>query len=239
MQDFPSTRPSAILATASDDPLVRRDAWERIVSAYWKPVYKYLRLRWRQTPEAAEELTQAFFTFAMEKEFLARFDAERASFRTYLRTCLDAFVANEFKAAGRQKRGGGATMLSLDFASAEFEAGRQEWREDMSPEEYFHREWQRQVFALAVEDLRDWAERQGKAAALRCFEMYDLAEERRTYDEIGAAVGVPATTVTNHLHAMRRQLRVLVARRIDALTVTEQESRQEAQRLLGGGGATS
>ncbi|HBY62978.1 MAG TPA: hypothetical protein DEH78_24405 [Solibacterales bacterium] len=235
MPDFPSTRPSAILATASEDAHVRRDGWERIVAAYWKPVYKYLRLRWRQFPDAAEELTQSFFAFAMEKEFLARFDAARAGFRTYLRTCLDAFVVNEIKTATRLKRGGGAKMLSLDFAAAEMEAGRQEWRDDSSPEEYFHREWQRQVFALAIEELREFSGRQGKQAAFRCFELYDLAEERRTYEQIGAELGLAATTVTNHLHAMRRELRRLVRARVNALTVTEQESRQEIRSLLGGG----
>ena len=38
---------------------------------------------------------------ALEKDFFDGYDPEKGSFRTYLRTCLDRFVANEKKAAVR------------------------------------------------------------------------------------------------------------------------------------------
>ena len=60
-EGFPTTRGSILLAVGSTDADVRRQAWEVLVTAYWKPVYKYLRVRWRTTPEDAEDLIQAFF----------------------------------------------------------------------------------------------------------------------------------------------------------------------------------
>src|SRR2546425_10347823 len=64
---FPPTRWSAIVAARGDDPAERTRAFETIVAAYWKPVYKYIRARWGKNNEAAKDLTQEFFARVMEK----------------------------------------------------------------------------------------------------------------------------------------------------------------------------
>src|SRR6266540_3962304 len=93
---FPSTRLSAIIAARSEDPGVRGQALDRIVAVYWKPVYKYIRLRWLKSKEDAQDLTQEFFARVIEKDFLAGYDPGRARLRTFLRTCVDALVAKEW-----------------------------------------------------------------------------------------------------------------------------------------------
>src|SRR5262245_13142449 len=105
---FPTTRRSAIAATCSAQPEERRQALDAIVAAYWKPVYKYVRLKWHQSNEDAKDLTQAFFARAMEKEIFKDYRHEKASFRTFIRLCVDRFVMNESKYAQRLKRGGDA-----------------------------------------------------------------------------------------------------------------------------------
>src|SRR5439155_26153422 len=60
--------------------------------------------------EDAKDLTQAFFTRTLEKNSFERYDPAQARFRTYLRTCVDGFVANERKSAGRIKRGGAVQL---------------------------------------------------------------------------------------------------------------------------------
>ena len=116
---FPSTRHSVVRAIGDADPDVRREAYGALVRSYWKPVYVYIRLRWNRDPVDAQDLTQEFFARCLEKEYLARFDPSKARFRTFVRTCLDGFLANERQSATRLKRGGGALVESLDFASAD------------------------------------------------------------------------------------------------------------------------
>ncbi len=77
---FPETHLSVVEAIRSGEPDVRRRAFDTLLRAYWKPVYKYLRLRWRVAPENAEDLTQEFFARAFEKEQLERYDAGVARF---------------------------------------------------------------------------------------------------------------------------------------------------------------
>ncbi len=233
---FPRTRRSAIIDFNSDDPALRECASEALIAAYWKPVYKYIRVRWNRSNEDAKDLTQAFFARALEKEFFRDYDPEKARFRTYLRACLDAFLANENQAAGRVKRGGDTRIVSLDFETAEGEIRQHDVASgEPSPEEYFHREWVRNLFSLAVEDLKRQCDQNGKQTQYRIFERYDLAEDgdKPAYERLAAEFGISAATVTNHLAAMRRALRERVLARIRETTATEREYRGEVRAVLG------
>src|ERR1700722_761333 len=86
---FPDTRPSAISAAASGDTARSRPAQEAMVAAYWNPVYRYIRIRWRCSNEDAKDLTQSFFAAAIEKNFFEGYESTKGTFRTFLRTCLD------------------------------------------------------------------------------------------------------------------------------------------------------
>lgn len=236
-RQFPATRHSIVAAAGSADPEVRRRAFEALVTAYWKPVYKYLRLKWQAFEADAEDLTQGFFARAFEKGFFDRFDPAKARFRTYLRTCLDGYVANERQSARRLKRGGGAEVLPLDFETAEGELRRHDVRDPLDMEEYFHREWIRGLFAQAVERLRERCAASGRSTHFALFERYDIegpdAGEKQTYADLGRQFGLPSTQVTNYLFAVRREFRSLVLDTLRDLSASDEEFRAEARDVLG------
>src|SRR6266481_2788937 len=157
---FPPTRRSLLEAARSIDAEEREQALEALCAAYWKPIYKYVRWRWKRPAEAAQDLTQGFFAELLERELLDKFDGHKSRLRTYLRVCVDSFVMNEDQAGRRQKRGGSIPHLALDFAAAEEELGATVMDPASIPspeslEEFFEKEWVRSLFALAVEDLRE------------------------------------------------------------------------------------
>src|SRR5947208_11457287 len=117
---------------------------EQIAALYWKPVYNVARVKFGKSEEDAKDLTQSFFASAIERDFFRRFDPTRASFRTYIRMAVERYAANEYAAALREKRGGGIVFEPI----ADQPIGTE------SPEDIFEREWQRQLFALALDDLR-------------------------------------------------------------------------------------
>lgn len=82
---FPLTRWSVLEAARSDDPAERERALETLFAAYWKPIYKYVRLRWNRSPEDAQDLTQGFFIELLERASLARYDPEKSRLRTFAR----------------------------------------------------------------------------------------------------------------------------------------------------------
>ncbi len=68
---FPPTRQSVVRAAGHGEGETRRQAFGDLAEAYWSPVYKYLRWRWRADRAEAEDLTQGFFARAYEKRFFA------------------------------------------------------------------------------------------------------------------------------------------------------------------------
>jgi RNA polymerase sigma factor (sigma-70 family) len=219
-----------VLALSSADAAERTRAFDTLVACYWKPLYKYARVAWRKSREDAEDLTQSFFTRAFEKESLANYDPSKASFRTFLRLLFDRHISNDRRAGHRQKRGG--AEVHLDFELAEAEIGKE--TSNVAPDEYFHREWVRSVFALAVERMRARCDADGRQMQFALFEMYDLDESNQmSYRELGMLFGINDTAVTNHLYAMRRRFREMVLATLRESTATEHEYRAEARALLG------
>lgn len=234
---FPVTRYSMIVAISGDDQKARTRAYEHIVGAYWKPVYKYVRVKWNRSNEDAKDLTQAFFARVMEKEFFANYEPAKSRFRTFLRVCLDGFVANEDKAASRIKRGGDIQMLSLDFEGADGELCRPDMPVAGPVDDYFDREWVRHMFGVAVTRLKTHFESTGKAIYFQLFELYHLADEAGkhtlTYDQLASKFDISVSNVTNFLASARREFRRIVLEELRNLTATEQEFREEARELLG------
>ncbi|MGC2321451.1 MAG: hypothetical protein WA463_02365 [Terriglobales bacterium] len=237
---FPATRWSAIEAARSPDPAERARALETLLAAYWKPVFKYIRLRWNRGFEDAQDLTQGFFAGLLERDLLAKYDPEKSRLRTFLRLCVESFVINQDKAARRQKRGGNALHVALDFAAAESElgAGVLDPAQIASPESlemFFEKEWVRSLFGLAVEELRQLCAANGRHTAYQLFEKYDLEEESAyaSYAELAQKFSMTASEVTNALAWARREFRRIALERLREMCASDAEFRREARSLFG------
>jgi RNA polymerase sigma factor (sigma-70 family) len=233
-QRFPVTHHSAIIAARSDDREVRQRALGTIVESYWKPAYKYLRIKWQLSNEDAKDLVQGFFANAIEKDYFTSYDSAKASFQTFFRTCLDRFVANQKKSDNRLKRGGSNDHFSIDFSSVEDELDLAAVT-GISPEDYFHKEWVRSLFTLALETLRRRYEETGRAVYFKLFELYDLGDDetKTSYASLAKEFGISTMDVTNYLAAARREFRKVVLDKLREVTATEEEFRTEARALLG------
>lgn len=232
-ETFPLTRHSVLLAAQSDDPAERSRAIEVISAAYWKPVYKYARMKWNLAPEDAADFTQEFFTRLLEREFLDSYDSSKGRLRTFLRACADRLFMNQLRDSKRLKRGAGSEHFTLDFEEAEREFATVHRSE--SPEDCFDKEWVRSLFSLGVQRLRVSCENGGKTIHFRLFERYDLdeADPKASYTQLAGEFGLAATDVTNYLSFARREFRRCVLDQLREMTATEEEFRREAQSLLG------
>ena len=236
---FPPTRRSVIEAVRSIDAEERERALDVLCAAYWKPIYKYVRMRWNRPPDAAQDLTQGFFVELLERELLGKFDPKKSRLRTYLRLCVDSFVSNEDKAGRRQKRGGNVPHLALDFAAAEEELGATVMDPASIPspeslEEFFEKEWVRSFFALAVEELRELCVAQERERTFHLFEAYDLeGNDKISYEQLSNEYGIPVTDVTNALAWARREFRKIALARLRELCGSEEEFQREARAAFG------
>ena len=105
---------------------------------------------------------------------------------------------------------------------------------DPQRREMFHREWQRQLFTLAVEDLRAHCRETGKQLQFQIFEAYDLADgDRPGYADLARRHAISATALNNHLAWSRRMLRTYLTDRLRGVTSGDRELRDEMRTALG------
>ncbi len=121
-----------------------RDALDRLIAVYWKPVYFFIRRRGHDV-EAAKDLTQGFFGSLLEREFFAAVSADKGTFRSYLLGALGHFLSDQNDRARAQKRGG-----AFNFTQAEQELA----ASDPTPERAFLARWAQEVLSRAMNRLR-------------------------------------------------------------------------------------
>jgi RNA polymerase sigma factor (sigma-70 family) len=236
---FPATRWSVVDGARSHNPSERERALDTLFTAYWEPVYKYVRMRWNRPIDDAQDLTQGFFAELFERKLLAKYDPAKSRLRTYLRICVDSFVMNEDKAARRQKRGGNTLHISLDFTAAEGELNgvaidAASIPSPQSLEEFFVKEWVRSLFTLAVEDLRVLCKARKRENTFTLFEEYDLdGEQYASYESLARKHGIPVTDVTNSLAWARREFRRIAIERLREICGSDEEFHREARSVFG------
>ena len=128
------------------------EALEKLCRAYWYPLYVYVR-RQGNSPEDAQDLTQDFFSRLLEKNYLAKADRDRGRFRTFLLGSLKNFMVNEWKRAGRLKRGGGLEFLSIDANVAE-DRYAAEPADESNPDAAYEQRWAVTLIEQVLATLR-------------------------------------------------------------------------------------
>jgi len=114
-------------------------ALEELCRRYWFPLYAYARHGGTAHADA-EDLVQGFFVSQfLQTNFLQDLNSKKGSFRAFLLACFNHYSINEWKRAGRQKRGGGADHLPLDWATADETF--QSFMAAETPEKMYDRAW--------------------------------------------------------------------------------------------------
>lgn len=201
---FPTTRWTLILSARSGEEQ-RRVALETLCTAYWRPVYLYMRRKGLDA-EAAQDAVQGLFAQLIEKDFLARLDPTRGRLRGYLRASADNYLSHQRTASHAEKRGGRALILQLDAEDLEPLAA-------SVPEDpilAFEREWALAVMSRALDRLREdytAGRRQGNVNVI--FRFFG-AGTPPSYAEAAAESGVSVAQFKAGLHRARARFREIL-----------------------------
>src|SRR6267142_4821550 len=121
-RQFRTTHWSLIVAARDRESPHARAALAELCGAYWYPLYAFIR-RQGYSPDQAQDQTQEFFARFLEKDLLGLADRAKGKFCAFLLATCKHFLANERDRANAQKRGGGQTIIPLDFRDAEHRYG--------------------------------------------------------------------------------------------------------------------
>jgi RNA polymerase sigma factor (sigma-70 family) len=229
--NFVTTHWSIVLAAGDQESPQAQEALSALCAAYWYPLYAYVR-RHGHPPEQAEDLTQEFFTQLLEKGFLRGVDPEKGKFRAYLMACFRHFLANERDRPLAQKRGGGKTHLSLDFASAE-ERYKLEPAHELTPEKLYERQWALTLLEQVLNRLRDESVRGGHGRLFDTLKVFLSGESPAlSYEEVSRGLGLSVGAVKVAVHRLRRRYRELLREEIGRIVGDPSEIDAEIQALF-------
>ena len=234
---FATTRWTIVAEAARSHSPEAENAMEALAIGYWYPLYAFLRRRGMR-PQDAEDLTQEFFSRRiLTKQIFKGTDPARGKFRSWLLTSLQNFLHNEREKDNAQKRGGGATHLSLDFHDGE-QRYLAEPSHDLTPEKIYDRAWALTQLQDAHRALGDRYESGGRGELFHELKRFlPGADDAPPHAEVAARIGKSESAIKMAVSRMRKEfgatLREIVGRTVSDPGQLDEEMR-DLLRALGG-----
>jgi len=233
---FPSTHWSLVLAAgrSQTNPETAQAALAELCQTYWVPLYNFVRGR-GYTVHDAQDLTQSFFAYLIEREIYTRVDRQKGRFRSFLLASLKNFLSNVSDRERTLKRGGGQSVLPLhDEQIEEAESLFQSYSTTSNEDQLFDRSWAEALVATGLERLsaeyRDNS-RKKLFSELKIF-LAGSAEPLPAYAELATRLGTTESTLRSHVTRLRARYREVLRDEVRRTVDTEAEVDQELHELL-------
>src|SRR4051812_18877872 len=232
---FMTTHWSVVLAAAGQTSPASPTALATLCTTYWYPLYAFIR-RQGYSPDEAEDLTQAFFTRVLEKDYLGNVvGPEKGKFRTFLLLCLKRFLANEWARARALKRGGGGAHLPIGPTDLDEAEGRYalEPAHDLTAEKLYDRRWALTVLHGALARTEQELRQAGKGNLFDALRQYIVAEHNApSYAEVGKPLGMTEGAVKVAVHRLRERYREVLREEIAATLQDPAKVEEEVRDLF-------
>lgn len=230
-QSLATTHWSLVLAAGRRSAPQAQQALETLCRCYWSAVYAYFRRR-LVDPVEAQDVTQAFFTELLDKDYLRRATPERGRFRAFLLTACQHFLSKHWAKAKAQKRGGGRQPLSLDFATTESHL-EQLAATDRTPEQEYERQWALALLARVLDALERRYVQAGKAQLFTALKPLLLGEQGElTYAAVAPQLDLSEAAVKMAASRLRRRYRELLRAEIAQTVANPGEFEDEIRHLF-------
>lgn len=217
-------------AAGGQDSSAALAALSELFRTYWYPLYAFLRRRGLD-PHSAEDMTQAFLTSLLARDFLANVDQKKGRFRSFLLASLKNFLADEHDRNSAQKRGGGQPVISLDGLGAEARY-RLEPATELSPDKLYEKQWALSVLERVLSQLQAEYCEPGKRALFEALQATLVEGQTGRYAEIASELGMTEGAVKTAAHRFRRRYRTLLVDEISQTVDTPDEVESEILYLM-------
>lgn len=236
---FEPTQWTLICAAADNeaDAAASAAALTQLCESYWAPLYTYVRGRGYPRPDA-QDLTQSFFAYLVQRRIYARADRRNGKFRAFLLASLKHFLSDARDHAGALKRGGGYVFIPLDESSiAMVESMFQTRRapeEAMAEDRLFERNWAKALVGRALAQLAANYQAEEKEALFEELSPFlaGQAGPLPSYAELASRLAIKESTVRSHVTRLRARYRELLRREVRRTVSSGSEVDDELRELL-------
>jgi len=217
----------SLIAQTREPGASSREATAALCRLYWHPLYVFAR-RSSLSAHEAEDAVQEFLLHLVENNVLARADAERGRFRTFLLAAVRQFLARRHRDQTRKKRDPGSKLLSLDVEHAEAALVQSA---DAPPDRAFDRAWALTQIDLAWQRLEEEYRAAGKAALVALLRPVISGSSERPIREIAVELSLSEGAVNVAAHRLRRRFGEALREQVAQTLVSPNELDDEIQRL--------
>jgi len=228
---FATTRWSAVARAGDPAAPEARAALDRLCRDYWPPIFAFA-LRQGRDFHTAQDNTQAFFARFLERGYLRAADPTRGRFRTFLLTCFQHFLTQEWEKERAVKRGGRFELVSWEEQYPGLES-RAAASTTSKPAEYYDREWALSVMGRALARLRTelaGAGREGRFVLLGRFLQAEPGPG--DYENAARELGLNPRAVKLAVHRLRRRYGHLVRDEVRQTVSDESDVADELRHLV-------
>jgi RNA polymerase sigma-70 factor (ECF subfamily) len=233
---FPTTAWSCIEAARDPQHPKFVLAVNRLISAYWRPVYRFFRRKY-PTGTDHEGLTQQFFLTLVTKGWVARADQTRGHFRDFLRTILKRYAFDQIVRAPQQDQ---FEQRFVSIHSLMEDSDRAyEPPDKETPEEAFDRAWKDALLKTVRSNLEDHyaeaidPEERRRFAIFSALHFVERDEDRPTQEALAERFGISRDQVRYAVELVRKRAERLLRQEIRDQVGTDVDVEEEIGKLVG------
>ena len=227
---FVTTHWSMVLTARGESPEAR-EALEKLCRTYWWPIYGFVR-RQGHTPEEAQDLTQSFFAFLLERKGLDTVEPEKGRLRSFFLASVKNFLANAHRRAMAGKRGHGRVALHLEEL-VRGEYSHLEPLDTLTADRIYEREWALTLLDQVLGRLAEEYRMAGSAALFDRLKQVLAGEpDRLSQAQIGQQLGMTENAVKQAFHRLRHRYGALLRDEIAETVAKPAEIEDELRHFI-------
>jgi len=210
---FPHTLWSMVRLAVAEGKAGADKALDDLCRVYEKPIFIYI-LRAGHSPQAAQDLKQAFFEQLLTKNALADAEATRVKLRAFLITKLQGFLIDRHRHDSAAKRGGGNVANMADLS--ETQALRAEPIDPLTPIIAFQRQWMETLATNAMQALRADYTQRGQSDLFSALAPFLTGRSDQTLAALATQLSRPEGTLKSDISRLRAKCQKLIRDQIAA-----------------------
>ncbi len=229
---FPTTAWSVVQDAKNLNDSGRLEAVNRLVSAYWKPVFCFVRARGYPV-HRAEDLTQEFFYNFLRRDWIRPADPERGRFRNFLLSILVRFLSDQSPKRVTRQSAFEHKLVSITVLIREQDRTF-EPPDNLTPEKIFMKQWARSVIRNTRRRLETWCHERGRPDWYAIFSMVHFPTAGQTQlsqQALADRLRLSRDQVRYGLEEADRQFRCLLRAEVSGQVKSEADTDKEIEDL--------
>ena len=204
---------------------------ERLVRAYWKPLYVFARQRGSSHETAADEV-QGFFEHLLSREMLKNVQRGEMQFRSFLLRCFTNWLVNEHNRSQAAKRGGGAKLFSMD--EIDLQTQDPALIDGRTPERAYDHRWARALVDQAMQRLDEEILQRERSELLQELRqrVFSTDQGGPDWEEVARRHDLSHGAVRKAVSDLRRRFGVLLRREVRKIVTKDEEVNDELRYLV-------